>query len=291
MLRVSAIIAALFLPAYALAGAGAPSASDCAAMGLNVIDHSGASVGQTIRGTSGADCIIGSAFDDQIRGLGGNDIIIGGGGDDGIRGGRGDDTIFGGPGNDTIRGGSGNDTVSGGGGDDNIRGNRGNDALDGGMGTDTIRGGSGDDSMSTGETYRGGGGADACDGRNRGTGGIRGCRARRDVGNPAFNVRVSSSADRSAGMLFNGTSISGDVYAFISDPAGNLTKVEFILNGRKVFQEMNQLHYDLCGSPAGDSVAYRFPSRYAAAGSNTLVFRLHYDNGDTSDLVTNFFRP
>jgi Ca2+-binding RTX toxin-like protein len=275
----------------AFAGVSPPSASDCTAMGLNVIDHSAASSGQVIRGTRGADCIIGSAFNDRIRGLGGNDVIIGGAGNDNIRAGRGNDIVFGGAGNDNIRGGSGNDTISGGAGNDDLRGNRGNDGLDGGDGTDVIRGGSGNDAMSTGETCRGGGGSDSCDGANRGTGGVRGCRARRDVGNPAFNARVSSSSDRSAGMLLNGTSITGDIYAFISDPSGNLTKVEFILNGRKVFQEMDQAHYDLCGSPAGDSVAYRFPSRYAVAGSNALVFRAHYDSGNTADYVTSFFRP
>jgi len=105
-----------------------------------------------------------------------------------------------------------------------------------------------------------------------------------------LNAMISSTNDRANAMLLNGVTITGDVYAFISDPHGNLTKVEFILNGRKVFQEMGQEHYDLCGSNAGDSIAYRFPSRYAAAGSNTLVFRVHYSDGDTHDFGTSFFR-
>ena len=295
-MKFVAIVASaiFFFPAVASAGAGAPTHSDCLAMGRTVIDASAASTGQRIRGTRGDDCIIGSAHGDIINGRGGNDIIMGGGGDDHIRGGRGDDIIFGGMGNDDVRGGSGNDTINGGGGDDDLRGNRGDDSLDGGDGNDTLRGGSGNDALSNGARYSGGGGSDGCDGDNRSTSGRaapRGCRSRNDNAAPGFNALVSSRNDRVSPMLLNGAVVDGDIFAFITDVTGNLTKVEFILNGRKVFQEVDQLHYDLCGSAgSGDSVAARFPTRYAAAGANMLIFRAHYDGGDVVDVVTRFFR-
>ena len=53
-------------------------------------------------GTSDADNIIGSLFDDIISGMAGDDILFGGLGDDFLKGGRGDDTLSGGSGKDVF---------------------------------------------------------------------------------------------------------------------------------------------------------------------------------------------
>lgn len=50
----------------------------------------------SLRGTRGADVIVGGRGDDRIRGGGGDDLICGRGGDDVLRGGRGDDLCRGG---------------------------------------------------------------------------------------------------------------------------------------------------------------------------------------------------
>jgi DNA-binding beta-propeller fold protein YncE len=81
----------------------------------------------TLRGTRGADVIIGSSGDDVIIGRGGNDLICGRGGDD------------------TIKGRAGADTLRGGAGDDTLIGQRGNDVLIGGPGHDITLGGPGRD--------------------------------------------------------------------------------------------------------------------------------------------------
>lgn len=82
----------------------------------------------TIRGTSGADRLIGTAKRDVILGLGGNDYIDGGGGND---------KVCGDSGADLIRGGRGKDNVLGGPGKDFVAGEAGHDRLDGGPGSDT----------------------------------------------------------------------------------------------------------------------------------------------------------
>lgn len=84
------------------------------------------------RGTSGADRLTGSSFDDLLEGLGGNDVLRGLAGDD------------------KLLGGGGNDTLSGGDGDDKLVGSSGNDKLDGGKGSDILQGGTGDDTFKPG---------------------------------------------------------------------------------------------------------------------------------------------
>jgi Ca2+-binding RTX toxin-like protein len=115
------------------------------------VDHS---AGVTLRGSDGADVIIGTAGDDRlsggagadhIEGKAGNDTIHGGGGGDTASGGSGNDSVDGGSGNDKVSGDSGNDAVQGGAGQDVVQGGSGNDVVDGGTGDDIVAGGSGDD--------------------------------------------------------------------------------------------------------------------------------------------------
>ena len=87
------------------------------------IDHSDAAGPVTIRGTSGADVIVGSRFADQIDGRRGADVICGGRGNDRITGGNGADVLVGGNGRDDLRGGGGADLLIGGRGNDDCRGN------------------------------------------------------------------------------------------------------------------------------------------------------------------------
>ncbi|MDU9006510.1 calcium-binding protein, partial [Sedimentitalea todarodis] len=103
--------------------------------GLATPDRIQLSVPQT-QGTSGADTLIGSAFDDTIHG---------GGGRDRIRGGDGADTLHGDRGNDRIKGGAGDDILHGGIHSDTLHGGRGNDQVWGGMGRDKVYLGNGDD--------------------------------------------------------------------------------------------------------------------------------------------------
>ena len=130
---------------------------------------------QYLRGTLGADLLVGAEGhdtldawpgNDTLRGMDGDDLLYGGFGNDILEGGDGDDVLYAGdgddflnpgPGNDTVHGGAGNDSmwgalagegddlVYGGDGNDNIWSGAGNDTLYGGLGNDTLGGGAGDD--------------------------------------------------------------------------------------------------------------------------------------------------
>ncbi len=102
---------------------------ECAGVAATVFVHAGFIVGGVdnglpysgrLRGSDGADVIVGTDGDDVIRGLRGNDRICGGQGQDHIRGGKGDDQLFGGPDRDILRGGAGSDRCVGGPGPDKI---------------------------------------------------------------------------------------------------------------------------------------------------------------------------
>jgi Ca2+-binding RTX toxin-like protein len=80
---------------------------------------------EALRGSTGADTLLGFDSDDVIQGYGGNDTISGGGGDDSLYGGAGDDSLNGGAGNDLLDGGAGADELTGGEGDDVYRWGRG----------------------------------------------------------------------------------------------------------------------------------------------------------------------
>jgi Ca2+-binding RTX toxin-like protein len=130
-------------------------------------DPSGSTRGLDLRGTPGADTLLGAALDDTIDGGDGADIIDGGAGNDRLVGGDesmagiGDD-IRGGAGNDQLHGGAGEDRLDGGEGDDMLYGDGGNDRLNGGLGNDRLEGGDGNDTLdaSQGDDYLSGGAGD-----------------------------------------------------------------------------------------------------------------------------------
>ena len=147
----------------------------CDATPLGVCDEQAV----TIRGTPGADNIVGSDDVDDvdvILGLGGKDVIDGRGGNDVICGSDGADKITGGAGNDRLFGEAGNDVIYGSGDDDYIDGGLDQDTLNGDGGQDTIRGGAGNDKLKGGDQndflygdagndkMDGGAGTDYCDG-------------------------------------------------------------------------------------------------------------------------------
>ena len=103
--------------------------------------------GKTINGTSGADRLIGTPFDDVINCRGGKDVVRGGGGNDVIKCGSGNDRVEGGAGKDRIVGDAGNDRLSGGSGNDRLYGSAGRDTLRGGKGKDRLSGGGGNDRL------------------------------------------------------------------------------------------------------------------------------------------------
>ncbi len=122
-------------------------------------------------GSSGADTLPGTIFNDDVRGFGGNDNLSGAVGNDYLAGGLGNDTLNGGVGSDwadyvgasgavtvslltnTSSGAAGNDTlvalenIRGGQFADNLTGNSGNNLLNGGPGGDVMSGGGGSDTF------------------------------------------------------------------------------------------------------------------------------------------------
>jgi len=108
-----------------------------------------------LRGTAGADTLVGSETGDTVFGLAGDDVISGLGGDDHLQGGNGGDTLAGGDGMDRLMGEAGDDRLSGGAESDELMGGDGDDYLDEGAAHGMLNGGMGDD------TLVGGTGADA----------------------------------------------------------------------------------------------------------------------------------
>ena len=92
----------------------------------------------TIRGTPGADVLVGTPGRDVICAGGGADTVNGMGGPDIIRGGGGSDSLHGNEGGDILVAGIGRDSLSGGRGTDRLvaRDRQPFDRLDGGPGTD-----------------------------------------------------------------------------------------------------------------------------------------------------------
>jgi len=147
-----------------------------------------------VYGSTEADTIVGSDFNDNLRGGLGNDTLYGGEGDDFLDGGAGDDKMYGGEGNDTYIVDSTHDVVvelEGQGidhvksyidytlrpnvenltllGDENLNGsgNSLNNVIKGNSGSNSLFGGDGDDSISGlagNDTIRGGNGNDYLDG-------------------------------------------------------------------------------------------------------------------------------
>ncbi|MCC6232526.1 MAG: M10 family metallopeptidase C-terminal domain-containing protein, partial [Verrucomicrobiales bacterium] len=135
-------------------------------------------------GDEGDDVLEGGADNDTLNGGDGNDVLSGEDGRDTLNGDDGVDVLSGGEGNDELHGGTGDDELSGGDGDDELVGNAGNDLLEGGLGKDVLVGdegtivsplqitgvsGDGQDTLAGGpgnDTLLGGGGDDALFGGN-----------------------------------------------------------------------------------------------------------------------------
>lgn len=114
-----------------------------------LLDHLWAE-GHLVKGSTGADTYLGTAFGDTLRGLGGNDTLNGRGGADLLQGGAGADRLSGGAGADTLSGDAGADSLLGGAGNDRLTGGAGADVLTGGAGADTLSGGAGADRLTGG---------------------------------------------------------------------------------------------------------------------------------------------
>ncbi|MBP0447117.1 hypothetical protein J8J14_20275, partial [Roseomonas sp. SSH11] len=113
-----------------------------------------------VRGTDGADNLLGGSNaetmlggvgDDTIAGQDGNDSLYGGANNDSLEGGLGSDQLYGEAGNDTLAGGEGGDDLYGADGADSLLGDAGNDELYGGIGGDTLRGGADSDTLEGGD--------------------------------------------------------------------------------------------------------------------------------------------
>ncbi len=85
---------------------------------------------EVIRGTDGANLLLGDADDDVIRAGAGRDTVRGDDGADSLFGGAGGDVLEGGAGDDILNGGNGKDWLRGGAGADEFRGGRGHDVAD-----------------------------------------------------------------------------------------------------------------------------------------------------------------
>ena len=81
----------------------------------------GTSAAETISGTEFNDTVQGQGGDDTLHGLAGNDTLQGGMGDDDLHGDGGADRLFGGAGNDDLKGDAGADHLDGGDGIDRAR--------------------------------------------------------------------------------------------------------------------------------------------------------------------------
>jgi hypothetical protein len=149
-----------------LALLGLPSSASLAAPSPPVCEGQRA----TIRGTAGADSLVGTDRRDVIWAGGGDDSVFGKDGNDLICGGEGSDRLSGEDGVDGVHGGPGHDELDGGRGDDDLHGSSGNDRIhDTGAGDDdTMVGEAGEDFLVEGRYLFGGAGRDILDGEGAG---------------------------------------------------------------------------------------------------------------------------
>ena len=130
LIAITAVLAALVVPAVALAAHGTGAADVFA----------GTPEADTYQGRGGDDTINGLAANDKLWGNKGNDTVEGDEGNDRVSGGFGDDTLDGGADNDRVYGGKGNDDIGGGDGDDRIYArDHQADEIDCGAGEDTVK--------------------------------------------------------------------------------------------------------------------------------------------------------
>jgi hypothetical protein len=289
-------------------------------VGTNIIV--GTEADDVLIGSNGADCILGLGGNDTIRGRRGNDFIIGGDGNDNINGGRGDDTIFGNAGADVVNGGSGSDAIFGGAGNDRLRGGRdgdqiygqgGNDVVSGGSGADALDGGDGDDRISGGrgndvllggsgddrlgggsgsdfllggdgtDRVNGGRGTDTCDGNA--------CRGDDPQALRPSGLLVSATNDRSGETILGGSTVRGNIYAFVLD--NSIERVNFFfndpaMNGQPVLVD-TAAPFDYCGTNHSNGLAYPFPTaRFAQNGPNTFTAQIIHHDGSV-EVITSVF--
>jgi Ca2+-binding RTX toxin-like protein len=124
MRLLPAVLAALTIPAGALAVLAVPAAAATPTCHGRTATIVGTGSGDFLTGTSGPDVIVGRGGDDAIKGLGGDDLVCAGPGADIVLGGPGDDRLHGGtdrPGGlgdfryldgDTLDGGPGDDLLA-----------------------------------------------------------------------------------------------------------------------------------------------------------------------------------
>ncbi|MFC1600368.1 Calx-beta domain-containing protein, partial [Patescibacteria group bacterium] len=106
--------------------------------------------GSTIlKGTDGADVIVGTPDGDKIKAEKGDDLICALDGDNNVDGDKGDDTVFAGDGDDDIETGDGDDVIYAGNGDNQVHGGKDNDKIFTGDGDDQVNAYKGDDLVCT----------------------------------------------------------------------------------------------------------------------------------------------
>ncbi len=106
----------------------------------------GATISQSLSGTSGSDVVVGTTANETLSGSDGDiDVLFGFDGDDELNGEGGDDLLKGGDGADVLNGGTGTNFMFGGAGIDTINGGTDVDILIGGTGNDILTGGSSSD--------------------------------------------------------------------------------------------------------------------------------------------------
>jgi Ca2+-binding RTX toxin-like protein len=142
---------ALDVDASALADDSEAHSVDFTALSLAESSGSVSIDGVEIIGSTGANTLRGTDFQDVIQGGAGADALYGESGDDFLYGGTGDDQLAGGSGDDFLIGEAGDDQATGGAGDDVFFGGAGNDTFTGGIGNDTAVIDSADTIVITGE--------------------------------------------------------------------------------------------------------------------------------------------
>lgn len=112
-------------------GRGGHGADDVSVAAPTLLAAASGSASRDIRGTNGADVLVGTSGADRIRGDNGNDVLKGRGGNDRLEGDDGSDVLRGGGGADELDGGKGSDVLTGGTGADVFRfgNNEGSDRI------------------------------------------------------------------------------------------------------------------------------------------------------------------
>ena len=104
-------------------------------------------------------------------------------------------------------------------------------------------------------------------------------------GSSPYSLLLSTSPDRSNSVAFNGATVSGNIYVFVTPDTG-ITQVRFYIDGNPQ-QTENYSPYDL-GSTEASGAALPYSTTQLSDGVHSVSAEIDRDTGATDIIISNF---